>query len=409
MKNKSILNEGYTTNNIFDAGKKQFIFKNKKKFLDLSFGAGTLILGHQSKIFQQTLKEIYKKNLSLIATPNTEALKYSNLLKKIFPKYSKFVFCNTGSEAILKSIRIANAISKKEMIINVTGSWHGSVDRTLFTSSRSLASIPISSGLTNFNKKNIKFIPYNNIIKSKKILNKYKNKISCILIEPIQASLPQTQVKKFLKFLDSYSKKNNIILIFDETISGIRFNGQSVQQIFKLNPDISTFGKCLGGGLPIGIIALRKSILIKLNNLNQKVFFGGTFSANQISSYLGRKTIEFILKNKKKIFLDLEKKSFYFEKEVKNFILQNKINANIFRYFSMLRIVFSKKIPIDRVERDFLEKNKNKKIEKFRNFLTLRGINYPSNGILFLSTETNFSDLKKIIKNINVGLLKYFK
>ena len=75
----------------------------------------------------------------------------------------------------------------------------------------------------------------------------------------------------------------------------------------------------------------------------------------------------------------------------------------------MLRIVFSKKIPIDRVERDFLEKNKNKKIEKFRNFLTLRGINYPSNGILFLSTETNFSDLKKIIKNINVGLLKYFK
>ena len=302
MKNRSILNEGYTSHNIFDSGKGQFVFKNKKKFLDLSFGAGTLILGHQSKIFQKTLKEIHRKNLSLIATPNTEALKYSNLLKKIFPNYRKFVFCNTGSEAILKSIRIANAISKKEMIINVTGSWHGSVDRTLFTSSKSLKSIPISSGLTNFNKRNIKFIPYNNIVKSKKILNIHKNKISCIIIEPVQASLPQTKVRKYLKFLDNYSKKNNIILIFDETISGIRFNGQSVQQIFKLNPDISTFGKCLGGGLPIGIIALRKSIFKKINNLKQKVFFGGTFSANQISSYLGRKTVEFILKKRKKYF-----------------------------------------------------------------------------------------------------------
>lgn len=409
MKNRSILNEGYTSHNIFDSGKGQFVFKNKKKFLDLSFGAGTLILGHQSKIFQKTLKEIHRKNLSLIATPNIEALKYSNLLKKIFPNYRKFVFCNTGSEAILKSIRIANAISKKEMIINVTGSWHGSVDRTLFTSSKSLKSIPISSGLTNFNKRNIKFIPYNNIIKSKKILNIHKNKISCIIIEPIQASLPQTKVRKYLKFLDNYSKKNNIILIFDETISGIRFNGQSVQQIFKLNPDISTFGKCLGGGLPIGIIALRKSIFKKINNLKQKVFFGGTFSANQISSYLGRKTVEFILKKKKKIFLDLEKKSFFFEKEIKNFILKNKINANIFRYYSILRIVFSKEIPKDRVERDFLEKDKNNKIEKFRNFLISKGIHYPSNGILFISTETNYLDLKKIIKNINIGLSKYFK
>ena len=409
MKIKNILNEGYTSQNIFDKAKGQFLFQKNKKFIDLSFGAGTLILGHQSKVFKDSIKEISNKNMSLIATPNIEALKYSYVLKKLYPNYDKFIFCNTGSEAILKSIRIANAISSKELIISVTGSWHGSVDRTLFTSNKSLKSKPISSGLTDFNKKNIKFIPYNNIDVSKKILNKFRKKISCVLIEPIQASLPQTNVQKFLKFLENYCKKNNLILIFDETISGIRSNGKSVQQILNLKPNISTFGKCFGGGLPIGIIALKKPILNKIKRIKPKVFFGGTFSGNQTSTYLGRKTVEFILKNKKKIFSDLEEKSSILEKRIKKHIDLKKINANIFRYYSMFRIVFSREIPKDRVERDFLEKNKKKKIENLRKFLFLKGIYYPSNGILFLSTQTRISDVNKIVKNINIALSKFFK
>ena len=120
MKIKNILNEGYTSQNIFDKAKGQFLFQKNKKFIDLSFGAGTLILGHQSKVFKDSIKEISNKNMSLIATPNIEALKYSYVLKKLYPNYDKFIFCNTGSEAILKSIRIANAISSKELIISVT-------------------------------------------------------------------------------------------------------------------------------------------------------------------------------------------------------------------------------------------------------------------------------------------------
>ena len=407
--NSYLLNEGYTRNEIFNGAQGPFLIKGKKKFLDLSFGAGTLLLGHQSQIFKRAVKEIVLNKKNLIGTPNNDALEYSKILKKLLPSYSKFIFCNTGSESILKSIRIANAITKKNLIISVTGSWHGSVDRTLFTSNKKLASVPISSGLTNYNRKNIKFIPYNDIYKSKKILEKFKKKISCILIEPIQASLPQKNVKKFLKFLQSYSKKNGLILIFDETISGIRTNGTTVQDILKLNPDISTFGKCFGGGFPIGIIAIKQKILNKISNLEKKIFFGGTFSANQVSTKVGRMTLEYIIKNKKKIFSNLEIKSLKIEKEIKSHIEKNKINANIFRYCSMFRLVFSRKIPKDRVERDFLEKNKNVKIYKFRKFLFKKGIYYPSNGILFISTQTGIHEVKKIIKNINLALLKYFK
>lgn len=407
MKNNYILNEGYNSN-VFDRADKSYIFSNNKKYHDLSFGSGTLILGHASKIFKNSLKKILSNKSSLFATPNIEAIKYSKLLKKFLPGYSKFIFCNTGSEAIIKSLRIANAITKKNLIISATGSWHGSVDKTLFTANKKLKPIPISSGLTNFNKKNIKFVPYNDIKKSKYILDKNKKKISCILVEPVQASLPQKKVKDYLKFLNNYCKSNNMILIFDEIVTGVRFNGSTAQHIFKLNPNISTFGKCFGGGFPIGIIALRDEIFKKILKLKMRVFYGGTFSGNQISTFIGRKTLEYTIKNKKEIFSQLEKKSAFFEKNVKEFIIKKNIKVNIFRYYSIIRIVFSKKIPKDRVERDFLEKDKGKKIEKFKKFLLDKGVYYPANGILFLSTETKISDLKKIIKCVNLGLAKYF-
>ena len=409
MDKQIILNEGYNQNNIFDFANKSYIFKDKKKYLDLSYGAGTLILGHQSKIFVKSIKQILRKKISLIGTPNQEALKYSKLLKKLFPNYSKFIFCNTGSEAITKSLRIANAISKKNLIISVTGSWHGSVDKTLFTSDKNLKSLPISNGLGEFNKKNIRFIPYNDIKKSKKILDINKKKVSCVIIEPIQASLPQLHVKEYLSFLIKYCKKNNIIIIFDEMITGIRYKSSSAQQILNLRPDVSTFGKCFGGGFPIGIIAITDKVHKKISRLKRKVFFGGTFSGNQISTFVGRKTVEFIHKNKKKIFYNLEKKASYIEREIKNFIMKNNLNANILRCESIIRIIFSKKLPKDRVERDFLEKNKKKTIDNFRNFLLSKGIYYPSNGILFISTQTGINEVKKIIKNINLALLKYFK
>jgi glutamate-1-semialdehyde 2,1-aminomutase len=404
-----ILNEGYNKKNIFESARDGYLFCKKKKFYDLSFGSGTLLLGHNNNILQSSLKSASLKNLNIISTPNLEAVKYSNLLKKFLPTYSKFIFCNSGAEAISKTIRLANAISNKNLIISVTGSWHGSVDRTLFSSKKDLKPYELSSGLNSFNKKNIKFIPYNNISESKKILNRNKKKISCILIEPLQASLPQLKIKNYLKFLEKYSKKNNIILVFDEMVTGIRFNGKCVQQFFNIKPHISTFGKCFGGGLPIGIIALNKDILKKMNKLKKKVFFGGTFSGNQLSTFTGRKSLEFILKNKKKIFSNLEEKSYYFEKKVYNFIKKEKLRVNFLKVHSIFRIIFSKQIPKNRVERDFLERDKMKLIQKFRNYLLTKKINYPSNGIIFLSYSTTFKDLDYIIKFLNLGLKKFFK
>ena len=407
--NQFILNEGYSKKNIFDSARGGYLFHKKKKFYDLSFGSGTLLLGHNNITLRSSLKLASLKNFNIISTPNLEAVKYSNLLKRFLPSYSKFLFCNSGAEAIVKTIRLVKAVTNKNLIISVTGSWHGSVDRTLFSSKKDLKPYELSSGLSSFSKKNIKFIPYNDIFKSKKILDKNKKKISCILIEPLQASLPQSDIKDYLKFLEKYCKKNNIILIFDEMVTGIRFYGKCVQQFYKIKPHITTFGKCFGGGLPIGIIALNKDILKKLDKLKNKVFFGGTFSGNQLSTFTGRKFLEFILKNKKKIFKDIQKKSDYFEKKVCTFIKKERLKVNFLKVHSIFRIIFSQQIPKNRVERDFLEKDKMKLIQNFRNYLLSKKINYPTNGIIFLSHSTSIKDLNYIIKFLNLGLKKFFK
>ena len=401
-----ILNEGYVSNKIlFDGAKGSKIIAKGKKYIDLSFGAGSLLLGHNSKIYQHAIKNLSKKNISTLASPNKQAENFSKVISKVFPEYSKFIFCNSGTEAIFKSLRITNAITKKKLIISVTGSWHGSVSELLFAADKKLSPIPLSAGISEENKKNIKFIPYNDITNSKKILKKYRSKISSIIIEPIQGCLPTKNSKKYLKFLYSFSKKNKILLIFDEMITGLRIDGKSVQSYFKIKPDISTFGKCFGGGMPIGIIGITKKIESSIKN--KKIFFGGTYSGNSISSYVGMITTQYILKNKKKIFSDLEKKSSFFENEINKFIEENKIDAFVYRFKSMLRIVFTKEKVKNRSQRDFLELKNFQRINKFRNFLLKNKVYYPSSGVIFMSTSTTNADLKTLIKLFKQGLKKF--
>lgn len=407
MKN-IIINEGYSNKNFYSGGKGSKIIKDGKKFLDLSFCAGSLLLGHNSKIFKKSLKEITNKNISPLASPNSQANNFAKLLKKIISYKNNFIFCNSGTEAVTKALRLSFALSKKNIIVSTTGSWHGSVDNLLFTPKKNLAPSPLSNGILKTHEKNLKFIPYNDIQKSKKIIQKYKKKISCIIIEPIQACLPMIEAKQYLKFLRDISKKNNIILIFDELITGLRTDASTIQNCFKIKPDISTFGKCFGGGLPIGIIGISKKIYKRLSSSDRKVFFGGTFSANSISTYVGMKTTEYIYKNRKKIFNKLEKNSIFFQNEMNNYFKKNFINANVFRFKSLLRVVYTNRKVTNRVQRDFFETDKLKKVNQIREFLYKKNIYYPINGLIFFSDQTSIKDINYLIKNFKLAFKNFY-
>ncbi len=408
LKNNIIMNEGYEKrDNLFTKGLGSNIYIKNKKYLDLSFCAGTNLLGHNSKAYKKALKKLISLNVSNLAAKNFHAFEFSKTLKRTFPKYSKFIFCNSGTEAVFKSLRIARAISKKNLIISVSGSWHGSVNELLFTTNSKLKNIELSGGLESQTKKNIQFIPYNDIEGSKKILKKFEKKIMCIIIEPVQGCLP-ILAKKYLKFLSDYCTKRKIILIFDEMITGLRYEGSSVQDKLKLNPTISTFGKCLGGGLPIGIIAIKKNIESKLRKKDKKVFFGGTFSGNSVNTYVANSVVKFILKNKKSIFERLNKKSEYFVKQLNSFFSKERYDAKCLRVGSLVRIIFTNKDTTNRSQRDFLERKNFNKIKLFRRYLFEKNIFYPTSGIIFFSTETNYNEIGKLIRNIKSAFKRIF-
>ena len=402
-----ILNEGYQKTKVFfEEGYKDKIKHQGKLYIDLSNCAGSLILGHNSKIYREILKKYLKINASNFAHPNNHAVDYSKTIKKIFPSFEKIIFCNSGTEAVTKALRISRTLNKKECIVSVVGSWHGSVDSLLFQPDSKLKPKFLSDGLSNNDKRRIIFIPYNDIEISKKILNKNKNKINSIIIEPIQACLPLNNSKDYLKFLEDFCKKNNSTLIFDEIITGVRSDKNSVQKNYNIKPDITTIGKIVGGGMPIGIIGISKKVY---KNIEQKkIFYGGTFSGNSLSSFVGNETLKYLIENKK-IIHKINKKSKYFQDNLNEFINLNKMNLRIYRYSSILRIVYTNNKIDNRTQRDFFESKNSVRITNFKKFLFQKKIFYPSSGIIFFSDATSYKNIDYVMENIKIGFKKYFK
>ena len=207
--------------------------------------------------------------------------------------------------------------------------------------------------------------------------------------------------------MESYCKQNNIVLIFDEIITGVRSYKFSIQNNYKIKPDITTTGKIFGGGLPIGIIGISEKVKKKITKKNSKIFFGGTFSGNSLSTYIGNETLKYLMENNK-IISTLNKKSKYFQDNLNNFIEQQKLDLKIYRYASILRIVYTKNNLKNRIQRDFFESKNSIKIKKFKNYLFKNKIYYPSSGIIFFSDKTSYQNINRVIKHIKNGFKKFF-
>jgi len=404
----NILNENFQRGDFSsEKGKGLFIFKKNKKIFDLAQSSGVYLFGHNHSSYQNSLKSLLKKKISITTKPNIYANKLFKIIKFFFPNFEKIIFCTTGSETVSKSLRIARSIKpNKKLLVSVSGSWHGSTDQTLFYQNKKKV-IPMSAGLDPFLQKKIIFIPSQDIDGSKKILKKYRNNIYALIIEPVMCSLPSYEMGHYLKFLEDFCKKNKITLIFDEIVTGFRSDKKSVQNLYKIKPDITLIGKVLGGGFPISAIGISKKVSLKLKK-KPKIYFGGTFSANSISTYIAYKNLLFIKKNIRSIF-KLTEKCQFFQKKVNKFLVENKINSKIYRYSNILRIVFSDKNIKNRIKRDFFEKKIEKNKKNFLQFLKRKNINYPSNGIIFFPTIITKSQLNYLAKITSQGLKKYIK
>ena len=273
---------------------KYLIDVDSNKYVDFWIGHWSLILGHRApQVFTRVREQI--KNGWMYGTVNKNTIELSEKITKVVPVAEKIRYVSTGTEATMYAIRIARAVTKKKIIAKIDGGWHGYTTDLLKTVNWPFNQTE-SGGLAD--EKHIISLPYNDLEESIRILKSAKNDLAGVIVEPILGGagcIPATS--DYLRGLQEFLKKKNSLFILDEIVTGFRFRNGCLYNTIKLDPDIVTLGKIVGGGFPIGVICGKDNIMKyadtqSFSRANRAYVGGGTFSANPMTMIAGAATLD---------------------------------------------------------------------------------------------------------------------
>jgi glutamate-1-semialdehyde 2,1-aminomutase len=323
---------------------KYLVDVDSNTYTDYWMGHWALILGHSPQPVSLALSK-QVKNGTLYGTVNNLSIELAESIQRLMPKAEKMRFATTGSEATMYAVRLARAATGKKIVAKIIGGWHG-FNSSLLESVNYPFEINEGLGL-DVDNKFIKSIPFNDLDTSLQLLNNIKEDLACIIVEPILGGAGCiTPNNDYLQGLQEFSKKNNIIFILDEIVTGFRLSIHGAYKMFKLDPDLFTLGKIAGGGLPIGIICGKNEILSLSNPIdknNKKLICsigGGTFSANPVTMTAGLKTLEFLQYNKKIVYSKINELGAYTRKELQKMFDENKSDVKITGIGSLFNVHF---------------------------------------------------------------------
>lgn len=264
-----------------------------KDYIDFCMSFGPLILGHTDSEVKQELTQALGRGWSYGACERY-SLELVEFLKEKLPFIDQMRFVNSGTEAVMTALRLARGATGRNKIIKFNGCYHGHVDSMLIKAGSGLAGTAEASskGIPKGIAEDTLIAELNNEKALEQIFNEHGNDIAAIIVEPLPANnglLPQKL--SYLKFLREITKKNGSLLIFDEVISGFRMGFGGVAKSTNLAPDLVTYGKIIGGGLPVGAIAGKKEIMSHLAPVGG-VYQAGTLSANPLAMVGGLSSLK---------------------------------------------------------------------------------------------------------------------
>lgn len=264
-----------------------------REYIDYCLAYGPLILGHtHPKVIGAVKQQL--ENGSAYGTPTELEIKMAEKVVEHVPCAEMVRFVNSGTEATMAAIRVARGYTGRDKIIKFEGCFHGAHDYVLVKAGSGAATfgVPDSLGVPASTTQNTIVLPYNDANAVEQTVKKYKNELAAIILEPVLGNIGCVLPKDdYLKRLREITEDNDVVLIFDEVITGFRLALGGAQEYFKVIPDIVTLGKIIGGGFPIGAFAGKKE-LMKIVTPVGKVYHSGTFCGNPISMAAGLTTIQ---------------------------------------------------------------------------------------------------------------------
>nr|WP_315246983.1 glutamate-1-semialdehyde 2,1-aminomutase [uncultured Flavobacterium sp.] len=310
------------------------------KLIDYINSWGPMVLGHTYQPVVDAVIEKAKLGTSF-GMPTELETEIAALAVSMVPNIDKIRFVNSGTEACMSAIRLARGFTKRDKIIKFAGCYHGHSDSFLIQAGSGAVTFgsPNSPGVTEGTAKDTLLAKYNDLENVKTLIEANKGEIAAIIIEAVAGNMgcipPQ---KGFLEGLRELCTANGILLIFDEVMTGFRLARGGVQELYNINADIVTFGKVIGGGLPVGAFAAREEIMNHLAPLGP-VYQAGTLSGNPLAMAAGLAMLQ-SLNNDPAIFTRLEEKTAYLEAGIDRVLKANNVVFTINRVGSMISVHF---------------------------------------------------------------------
>ena len=252
------------------------------EYIDYHVGAGAAMFGHNHPRLKKVALEAIEKGFFMnYDTPYH--IELGENIQKLFPSAEKIRLCNTGSEATQSAVRLARSVTKKDLIIRFEGHFHGMQELVWFSRNNlgdldkygEVTTTPDCPGFPPYAKEVVKTVVFNDIDALENAVNKYKDNLAAIIIEPISYNSGCLMPKEgYLKQVRELCDKEGIILIFDEVITGLRMRPGSAQSYFNVMPDITTIAKAIGGGFPIAAVAGKEEIMNNLNPMGKSTMSG---------------------------------------------------------------------------------------------------------------------------------------
>jgi len=314
---------------------------DKNEFIEYIGSWGPHLFGHNPKFIIDSLKSSLENGTSFGAPTELE-IKMAKLISELVPSIEKIRMVNSGTEATMSAIRSARGFTNRNKFIKFEGCYHGHADYFLIKAGSGALTfgVPTSPGVTAANAADTLVADYNDINSVKKLILENKNEIAAIIIEPIAGNMGVVPAdKEFLIELRTICRNEGIVLIYDEVMSGFRVAKGGAQEIYGIKPDITTFGKIIGGGLPVGAFGGRKEIMDTLAPVGP-VYQAGTLSGNPLAMSAGLAALNHIKENEN-LYKILEEKSKYLEDGLKDNLAKLKKSFAINRVGSMSCLFFT--------------------------------------------------------------------
>jgi glutamate-1-semialdehyde 2,1-aminomutase len=310
--------------------------------IDFCMGYGPLILGHRPAAVQEAILKQLDEGW-LYGTPCELEVRYAQKIKNYFPSMSMMRFVSTGGEATMSAIRAARGYTGRDKVVKIEGGFHGAHDGVLVKAGSGAATMgmPASLGVPKDFTKNTLQVPFNDVKAMEAALESNKDQVACVIMEPVMCNMgPILPEEGYLRAVRNLTKEHDVLLIFDEVVTGFRIGMFGAQGYYGIEPDMTTLGKIAGGGLPIGIFGGKKEIMEQVAPQGG-VYQAGTFNGNPLSLTAGMATVDYL--DKQRVHIKLNESGEALRQALAELLKRMKLDYSVSGMASMFQVFFGPK------------------------------------------------------------------